>query len=243
MIDSMFKLVSRADGEGTYDEGIIREAFVDFYVSSGKRKPEQIIIFRDGVSENQFNQVLNVELNQIKEACKFLDEQWFPKITLIIAQKKHHTKFFLAGGSPDNVPPGTVVDNQVCHPGNYNFYMCSQAGMIGTSRPTHYHILFDENELNPDELQELVHSLSYMSKKHYRNLNRALAGATDRAISRYRVAPIYYAHLAASQAAKFIKSEESETSSSQREIAAPGTVPVPELPRLHRNVRNSMFFC
>ncbi|KAH0454153.1 hypothetical protein IEQ34_016077 [Dendrobium chrysotoxum] len=225
MIDSMFKLVSRADGKGTYDEGILWEAFVDFYVSSGKRKPEQIIIFRDGVSENQFNKVLNVELNQIKEACKFLDEQWFPKITLITAQKKHHTKFFLAGGSPDNVPPGTVVDKQVCHPGNYNFYMCSQAGMIGTSRPTHYHILFDENELNPDDLQELVHSLSYV----YQRSTTAISV----------VAPIYYAHLAASQAARFIKLEESETSSSEREIAAP----VPELPRLHMNVRNSMFFC
>ncbi|PKU66477.1 Translationally-controlled tumor protein like [Dendrobium catenatum] len=49
-----------------------------------------------------------------------------------------------------------------------------------------------------------------ISKKHYRNLT--------------------------SQAATFIKFEESETSSSQQEIAAPGTVPVPELPILHENI-------
>ncbi|KAK4276076.1 hypothetical protein QN277_019065 [Acacia crassicarpa] len=30
---------------------------------------------RDGVSESQFTQVLNIELSQIVEACKFLDEQ------------------------------------------------------------------------------------------------------------------------------------------------------------------------
>ncbi|PPS04987.1 hypothetical protein GOBAR_AA15675 [Gossypium barbadense] len=40
------------------DDGIMKEALLDFYTSSGKRKPDQIIIFRDGVSEPQFNQVL-----------------------------------------------------------------------------------------------------------------------------------------------------------------------------------------
>ncbi|PPS05997.1 hypothetical protein GOBAR_AA14647 [Gossypium barbadense] len=38
--------------------GASAEAFLDFYTSSRKRKPDQIIIFRDGVSESQFNQVL-----------------------------------------------------------------------------------------------------------------------------------------------------------------------------------------
>lgn len=62
-------------------------------------------IYRDGVSESQFSQVLNIELEQIIKACEFLDSEWSPKFTLIIAQKKHHTRFFQAK-SPDNVPPG-----------------------------------------------------------------------------------------------------------------------------------------
>ncbi|CAJ2634196.1 unnamed protein product [Trifolium pratense] len=101
------------------------------------------VIFRDGVGESQFNQVLNFELSQVIEACKFLDEAWNPKFLVIVAQKNHHTKFFQPG-SPDNVPPGTVVDNKICHPRNYDFYLCAHAGMIGTSRPTHYHVLLDE---------------------------------------------------------------------------------------------------
>jgi hypothetical protein len=32
----------------------------------------------------------------------------------------------------------------------------------GTTRPTHYHILHDEIGFTPDDLQELVHSLSYV---------------------------------------------------------------------------------
>ncbi|KAK3163451.1 hypothetical protein QOZ80_1AG0003890 [Eleusine coracana subsp. coracana] len=223
MIDSLFK------PQGTEDDGLIRECLIDFYTSSGKRKPEQIIIFRDGVSESQFNQVLNIELDQIIEACKFLDENWSPKFTLIVAQKNHHTKFFLPG-DPNNVPPGTVVDNQVCHPRNYDFYMCAHAGMIGTTRPTHYHILHDEIGFTPDDLQELVHSLSYV----YQRSTTAISV----------VAPICYAHLAAAQVGQFIKFEEfSETSSSQGGHTSAGSVPVQELPRLHKNVSSSMFFC
>jgi len=226
MVDSLFKKVS-----DTEDEGIMKELLLDFYVSSAKRKPDQIIIFRDGVSESQFNQVLNIELDQIIEACKFLDDKWCPKFLVIIAQKNHHTKFFQPG-SPDNVPPGTVIDNKVCHPRNNDFYMCAHAGMIGTTRPTHYHVLYDEIGFSADDLQELVHSLSYV----YQRSTTAISV----------VAPICYAHLAATQMSQFMKFEDrSETSSSHggTGLTSAGAVPVPQLPKLQENVCNSMFFC
>ncbi|KAI5406996.1 protein argonaute 4 [Lathyrus oleraceus] len=224
MIDNLFKKVS-----DTEDEGIIRELLLDFYNSSGKRKPDNIIIFRDGVSESQFNQVLNIELDQIIEACKFLDENWNPKFAVIVAQKNHHTRFFQPN-APENVPPGTVIDNKICHPRNYDFYLCAHAGMIGTSRPTHYHVLLDEIGFSPDELQELVHSLSYV----YQRSTTAISV----------VAPICYAHLAATQLGQFMKFEDkSETSSSHGGLSAAGAVPVPQLPKLQENVCNSMFFC
>ncbi|KAF8403535.1 hypothetical protein HHK36_011639 [Tetracentron sinense] len=224
MIDSLFKPVS-----DTEDGGIVRELLLDFYVSSGKRKPDQIIIFRDGVSESQFNQVLNIELDQIIEACKFLDEKWSPRFLVIVAQKNHHTKFFQSG-SPDNVPPGTVIDSKVSHPRNNDFYMCAHAGMIGTTRPTHYHVLLDEIGFSADDLQELVHSLSYV----YQRSTTAISV----------VAPICYAHLAASQISQFMKFDDmSETSSSHGGLTSAGAIPVPELPKLHENVSSSMFFC
>ncbi|KAF6146444.1 hypothetical protein GIB67_037744 [Kingdonia uniflora] len=226
MVDALFKRVS-----DSVDAGIIRELLLDFYTSSGKRKPDQIILFRDGVSESQFSQVLNIELDQIMEACKFLDENWSPKFTVIIAQKNHHTKFFQTS-SDDNVPPGTVIDNQVCHPRNNDFFMCSHAGMIGTTRPTHYHVLYDEIHISADDLQELVHSLSYVYQR------------STTAIS--IVAPVCYAHLAATQMSQFIKFEDlapSESSSGHGGVTSAGGVPVPELPKLHDKVCSSMFFC
>ncbi|KAF8008169.1 hypothetical protein BT93_K1988 [Corymbia citriodora subsp. variegata] len=200
MIDSLFKPL--ADG---VDDGIMR----------------------DGVSESQFNQVLNIELEQIAKAYQNLGETNIPKFTVIVAQKNHHTKLFQAN-SPENVPPGTVVDSMIVHPRNYDFYMCAQAGMIGTSRPAHYHVLIDEIGFSADGLQNLVHSLSYVYQR------------STTAIS--IVAPIYYAHLAAKQMSQFIKFEDlSETSSGQESTAS--APPVPELPRLHDDVCSSMFFC
>ncbi|XP_015079262.1 protein argonaute 4 [Solanum pennellii] len=224
IIDNIFKKVS-----DTRDDGIMRELLLDFHASSQQRKPQQIIVFRDGVSESQFNQVLNIELDQIIEACKFLDEKWSPKFVIIVAQKNHHTKFFQSG-SPHNVPPGTIIDNKVCHPRNNDFYLCAHAGTIGTTRPTHYHVLLDEVGFKPDELQELVHNLCYVYQR----------STTATSI----VAPIGYAHLAAAQVGQWMKSEgTSETSSSQDGLRNAGPVTVPQLPSLQKNVATSMFFC
>ncbi|MCI02563.1 protein argonaute 4a-like, partial [Trifolium medium] len=103
MIASLFKPVS-----DTKDDGIISEVLKDFRATSGM-KPKQIIIFRDGVSDSQFNQVLNIELNEIIKACKHLDESWCPKFTVIVAQKNHHTRFFKANAPQENVSPGLLI--------------------------------------------------------------------------------------------------------------------------------------
>lgn len=224
MIDALYKPLANGD-----DDGIIRELLIDFYQTSKGKKPTQIIVFRDGVSESQFNQVLNIELDQIIKAYQHLGEANIPKFTVIVAQKNHHTKLF-QDGPPENVPPGTVVDTKIVHPRNYDFYMCAHAGMIGTSRPAHYHVLVDEIGFSPDDLQNLIHSLSYVYQR------------STTAIS--IVAPICYAHLAAAQMSQFMKFEESsESETSSRSLTSVGSIPVPELPRLNKKVAGSMFFC
>ncbi|KAL3512651.1 hypothetical protein ACH5RR_025368 [Cinchona calisaya] len=155
IIDLLFRPVSKQE-----DNGIIRELLMDFYTSSGLKKPVQIIIFRAGLDTTQFNQLLNIEMDQIFKACEFLDETWCPKFTLIVSQRSHHTKFIKAS-STDNVPPGTVVDKKICHAQCNNFFSCPHISKVGTVRPTHYHILLDEIGFSCDEIQELIHGLSY----------------------------------------------------------------------------------
>ncbi|PPS12448.1 hypothetical protein GOBAR_AA08181 [Gossypium barbadense] len=118
------------------DDGIMKEALLDFYTSLGKRKLDQIIIF-------SFDQVI--------EACKFLDEKWNPKDCGYCCTKSHHTKFFQQG-SPDNVLHGTVIENKVCHQKNNDFYLGTHAGMIGITRQTHYHVLLDQAGFSADDL-------------------------------------------------------------------------------------------
>ncbi|PPS09129.1 hypothetical protein GOBAR_AA11525 [Gossypium barbadense] len=150
------------------DDGIMKEALLDFYTSLGKRKPDQIIIFRDRVSEYQFNQVL-IKLLRLASS---LTRSGTLKIVVIV-------------GSPDNVLHGTIIDNKVCHPKNNDFYLGTHAGMIGITRQTHYHVLLDQAGFSTDDLQEFVHSLSYMYQKSTTSI--------------FVVAPICYANLAASQ--------------------------------------------
>lgn len=82
---------------------------------------------------------------------------------------------------------GTVVDTKICHPTEFDFYLCSHAGIQvnnlfiscslplyfsvwdirgyllwqGTSRPAHYHVLWDENNFTPDGIQSLTNNLCY----------------------------------------------------------------------------------
>ncbi|KAG8472691.1 hypothetical protein CXB51_034606 [Gossypium anomalum] len=72
------------------DDGIMKEALLDFYTSSGKRKSDQIIIFRDGVSESQFNQVL-IKLLRLTTS---LTRSETLKIMVIVVRKTIIPSFF-----------------------------------------------------------------------------------------------------------------------------------------------------
>ncbi|KAG8502670.1 hypothetical protein CXB51_001164 [Gossypium anomalum] len=115
------------------DDGIMKKALLDFYISSGKRKHDQLIIFRDGFSESQFNQVL-IKL-------------------LRLASSLARSGTLKIVGSPDNVLHGTVIDNKVCHPKNNDFYLGTHAGVIGITRQTHYHVLLDQTGFPANDLQ------------------------------------------------------------------------------------------
>ncbi|KAM7259840.1 hypothetical protein ACFE04_015581 [Oxalis oulophora] len=108
---------------------------VEAYANLNKVKPDKIVVFRDGVSEGQFDMALNGELMEMKKA--FWEMSYFPTIMLIVAQKRHHARLFLDNRT-GNVPPGTVVDTRITHQTDFDCYLSSHFGNIGTSKPTHY---------------------------------------------------------------------------------------------------------
>ena len=104
------------------------------FIERTRHKPVRIIYYRDGVSEGQFISVLNHELVSIRKACERLHHGYQPKITFMIAQKRHNTSLFPmdrkdAFGKAGNIPPGTVVDTKITHPTETDFFLASHEGL------------------------------------------------------------------------------------------------------------------
>ncbi|KAB1227351.1 Protein argonaute 5 [Morella rubra] len=218
--------------KGLVRGGMIRELLVAFFKSTG-HKPHRIIFYRDGVSEGQFSQVLLYEMDAIRKACQSLEEGYMPSVTFVVVQKRHHTRFFAADHRnhnqtdwSGNVLPGTVVDTTICHPTEFDFYLNSHAGIQGTSRPTHYHVLYDENGFSADLLQMMTNSLCYTYARCTRSVSI--------------VPPAYYAHLAAFRARYYIEGDTSESGSTS---GTGSQVAVRALPLIRDNVKDVMFYC
>ncbi|KAJ7616353.1 argonaute-like protein [Mycena polygramma] len=150
-------------------------------VTPGNKAPKRLIFYRDGVSEGQFQQVLDQELPLIRAACAELNIK--PRITLVVVGKRHHVRLFPVSerdaDRSGNCPAGTVVDRDIGHPTEFDFYLQSHGGLLGTSRPGHYSVLYDENNLTADTMQALSFALCHV-----------YAGST-RSVS--IPAPVYYA--------------------------------------------------
>uniref|UniRef100_A0A4W5MDT8 Protein argonaute-4 n=1 Tax=Hucho hucho TaxID=62062 RepID=A0A4W5MDT8_9TELE len=169
---------------------MVRELLIQFYKST-RFKPTRIIYYRGGVSEGQMKQVAWPELIAIRKACISLEEDYRPGITYIVVQKRHHTRLFCSDkaervGKSGNVPAGTTVDSTITHPSEFDFYLCSHAGIQGTSRPSHYHVLWDDNCFTADELQLLTYQLCHTYVRCTRSVSIP--------------APAYYARLVAFRA-------------------------------------------
>ncbi len=170
-------------------EDMTKKLLWKFYEQSGfKYRPEKIFYFRDGVSEGQFMQVLKSELLAIRRACHQLNKNYEPQITFLVAQKRHNTRFFTKNasdgiGKMGNIPPGTVVDTIVTHPTEQSFFLASHEGIQGTTKPTNYHVLWDDSGLMPDEIQSLTYYLCHLYPRCERTVSYP--------------APTYFAHLAA----------------------------------------------
>uniref|UniRef100_A0A1E1W3W5 Uncharacterized protein n=1 Tax=Pectinophora gossypiella TaxID=13191 RepID=A0A1E1W3W5_PECGO len=147
--------------------------------------PRKIYVFRDGVSEGQFAQVMNSELQAVHKAYQRLNgPQRKPEVLFLLVQKRHHTRFF----NPDsrkaayNVEPGTVVDTHIVHARELDFYLVSHQAIKGTARPTRYHAVCNDGRIPDDEVEQLTFYLCHL----YSRCMRSVSYPT----------PTYYAHLA-----------------------------------------------
>lgn len=163
-----------------------------------------------------------------------------PKLTFAICGKRHHTRFYptdqASSDRKGNPRPGTVVDVGVTAVYDTDFYLQAHAGLQGTTRPTHYTILYDENHLSADTLQQGTNSASYMFARATRSVSLVPAA--------------YYADLAAERGRQYLHrilagSDERATT------VASGSAGEEEVLKeavalwkkgIHENLKDSMFY-
>ncbi len=136
---------------------------LDIWKSRNNSYPENILIYRDGVSESQYAQVLRDELQPLRDQCahtypRDMTSRDLPRFTMIVVGKRHHTRFFpildpknprkaVKNSTADdhgNPEPGLVVDRAITSSHNFDFFLQSHAAIKGTARPAHYIVLADE---------------------------------------------------------------------------------------------------
>lgn len=136
--------------------------------------PENLVIYRDGVSEGQFGQVLQNELPLMRQACTELypgGKQ--PHFSIIVSVKRHQTRFYPTDEkrmtASRNIRSGTVVDRGVTLTKTWDFFLTAHQALQGTARPAHYTVLLDEvfrakfKAEAANELQKLTHEMCYVS--------------------------------------------------------------------------------
>lgn len=199
--------------------------------------PENIVIFRDGVSEGQFAQVLALELPKIRKACREKYDNTQPKLTIVVSVKRHQTRFYPAmsgeQGVTGNIKCGTVIDRDVTQASYWDFYLTAHHALQGTARPAHYTVLLDEvfranyGSAAADNLEKLTHEMCY------------LFGRATKAIS--ICPPAYYADIVCERARDhrphmFDASDEGASVASVATTSASGTISI------HQNLKDSMYY-
>lgn len=173
--------------------------FVNDYASNNNNvRPDSVIVYRDGVSEGQYKMVVDREILAMKQAFAMLKPPYDPKLNVVTVQKRHNTRFFqerLASMPEDqlrrmkntekNIPAGTVVDTGPVSAKLYDFFLCSHAGLQGTSKPSYYVVLLNEDNIPADELQ----SLTFLLCHDYQRCSKSVSIP----------APVYHAHHAAAR--------------------------------------------
>ncbi|KAH6988693.1 putative RNA interference and gene silencing protein [Ilyonectria destructans] len=216
--------------------------------------PENILVYRDGVSEGQYDKVVNEELPRLRKACTVVypasdQKNGLPHFTIVIVGKRHHTRFYPTkeanADRSGNPKPGTVVDRGVTEARNWDFFLQAHAAIQGTARPGHYVVVLDEifraryaKTLPPefnnvaDVLEDLTQSLCYVY------------GRTTKAVS--LCTPAYYADIVCERARCYLSGVfDTPTQSAEPSLAGSQTGGLQvgnEDVRIHEKLKDTMFY-
>ena len=147
-----------------------------------KPLPQKFLIYRDGVSEDQYDDVLQYELPCIQRAIQaFIGKGKF-QIALVVVAKRHHTRFYptnhdqtdksgndnTAKSRKGNPLPGTIVDRGITMETGWDFYLQAHDCLQGTAKPAHYIVLrcdMPTKIWSASTFEKIVSSITFDIKK------------------------------------------------------------------------------
>ncbi|KAI9711941.1 MAG: hypothetical protein M1828_001783 [Chrysothrix sp. TS-e1954] len=215
--------------------------------------PDNILVYRDGVSESQYAEVLSSELQRMKKGCaEVYKGRSMPRFSIIVVGKRHNTRFYptpeMNGNQKvmdiksTNCRHGTVVDRGITEPRDWDFFLQSHNALKGTAKPAHYYVVHDEifrksqDGGSEQEGRDSANALEALTH----NMCHLFARAT-KIVS--VCPPAYYADLAAERGRKYM--------CGAFELASPQTVqeaeadcvdPNTDLITVHPNIEDTMFY-
>lgn len=210
--------------------------------------PENIIVYRDGVSEGQYDMVIDQELPLLRKACNDTypatdTKKGLPRISILVVGKRHHTRFYPTDAKDAdrslNTPNGTIVDRGVTEARNWDFFLQAHTALKGTARPAHYFTVWDEiffrqkagppHQNAADILESLTHHMCYMF------------GRATKAVS--ICPPAYYADLVCTRARCYLSQVFEQTpTGSMVTGSGPGLNIDNSSVKIHPNVKDTMFY-
>ena len=155
--------------------------------------------------KGQFDKINSFEVPPICKAFGSFDQKasgndledmkYRPTLTVVICGKRHHARMFATSDEDidrtANPKAGLVVDRGITHPYDFDFYLQAHAGLQGTTRSTHYTVVYDENKLTADDIQQGTNTLCYLWARATKSVSLA--------------PPAYWADIACERARLYIQ--------------------------------------
>uniref|UniRef100_T1JX37 Piwi domain-containing protein n=1 Tax=Tetranychus urticae TaxID=32264 RepID=T1JX37_TETUR len=127
--------------------------------------PDIILYLRDGVSDGEYRRILNEEVIHLKNP---FGNKYKPKVTACVISKRILTRtrpIDPEDAVMKNVPPGTTIDRIITHPSDFDYFQYGHKGIKGTSRPCHYYMLHDDNNLTIEEMSKITYYLCHIFER------------------------------------------------------------------------------
>jgi len=139
------------------------------YHQERKQFPQHIFVFRGGVSEGEYQAVINHEKKAIEDAFGELAQHKglkTPSLTIIVVQRQSNYRIvptrIQRGDKPfaQNVRAGTCIDKNIMHPEYTEFLLVGHKTIQGTAHPVRCTVVWDD--ATPRVSLEEVENISYL---------------------------------------------------------------------------------